>query len=67
MSMTDTTDKCGHGAENCLNHNPFGDNRASDSLIVIHLREGNIRCFVLPRSMVVRTEVGGREGVPSGI
>jgi hypothetical protein len=37
--MTETIDKCGHGAENCLNHSPFRNNQASDSPIVIQVRE----------------------------
>jgi len=45
MSMTETVDKCGHGAENCLNHSPFRNNQASDSPIVIQVREPNMRVF----------------------
>jgi hypothetical protein len=43
--MAETTDKCGHGAENCLNHSPFCKNQASDSPIVIQVREPNMRVF----------------------
>jgi hypothetical protein len=43
MSMTETTDKCGHGAENCFNHSPFRNNQAADSPIVIQVREPAMR------------------------